>query len=87
MCRADVPRTELARLARRAENEMVGVPSGIMDQSASLLCEAGHALLLDCRSGQTTPVPFDPAGRRIFVHFKDVGTATRGSTGVAVRTR
>ena len=32
-------------------------------------------------------VPFDPAGRRIFVHFKDVGTATRGSTGVAVRTR
>jgi len=37
---ADVPRTELARLARRAENEMVGVPSGIMDQSASLLCEA-----------------------------------------------
>src|SRR5215469_12794903 len=37
-----VPRTELARLARRAENEMVGVPSGIMDQSASLLCEARH---------------------------------------------
>ena len=38
------PRTELARLARRAENEMVGVPSGIMDQSASLLCEARQAV-------------------------------------------
>ncbi len=32
-------------------------------------------------------VPFDPAGRRIFVHFKESGTVTRGSTGVAVRTR
>src|SRR5690349_20771062 len=47
------PRPELARLARRAENEMVGVPSGIMDQSASLLGAAGHALLLDCRTRET----------------------------------
>ena len=32
-----------------------------MDQSASLLCRAGHALLLDCRSLETWQVPFDPA--------------------------
>jgi galactokinase len=32
-----------------------------MDQSASLLCQAGHALLLDCRSLETEAVPFDPA--------------------------
>jgi galactokinase len=32
-----------------------------MDQSASLLCEAGHALLLDCRSGETSQIPFDTA--------------------------
>ena len=55
-----VAREELAVLARRAENEMVGVPSGIMDQSASLLSQQGHALLLDCRSGETSLVPFDP---------------------------
>jgi galactokinase len=54
-----VPRPELAALARRAENEFVGVPTGIMDQSASLLCRAGHALLLDCRSGQASNVPLD----------------------------
>jgi galactokinase len=71
--RVDVPRTELARLARRAENEMVGVPSGIMDQSASLLCQAGHALLLDCRSGQTTPVPFDPAAAGLALLVVDTG--------------
>jgi galactokinase len=56
-----VDRRELASIARRAENEFVGVPSGIMDQSASLLCQAGHALLLDCRSLQGSQVPFNPA--------------------------
>src|SRR6266702_7740777 len=32
-----------------------------MDQSASLLCRAGHALLLDCRSLEVAQVPFEPA--------------------------
>jgi galactokinase len=57
----DVPAQQLAQIARRAENEFVGVPSGIMDQSASLLCRKGHALLLDCRTLATSYVPFDPA--------------------------
>ena len=56
-----VPRRELAAIARRAENEFVGVPTGIMDQSASLLGQAGHALLLDCLTLDTSQVPFDPA--------------------------
>jgi galactokinase len=68
-----VPRPELARLARRAENEMVGVPSGIMDQSASLLCEAGHALLLDCRTGDSAPVPLDPAASGLALLLVDTG--------------
>ena len=40
-----------------------------MDQSASLLCRAGHALLLDCRSRQAEQIPFDPAaaGARVLV--------------------
>ena len=64
-----VPRRELAAIARRAENEFVGVPSGIMDQSASLLCRAGHALLLDCLSLDSSQVPFDPgsAGARLLL--------------------
>jgi galactokinase len=57
----DVVRQELAAIARRAENDFVGVPTGIMDQSAALLCQSGHALLLDCRSGEADSVPLDPA--------------------------
>jgi galactokinase len=41
---------ELARICQRAENEYVGVKSGLMDQFASSLGRAGSALLLDCRS-------------------------------------
>jgi galactokinase len=54
-----VPRPVLAAIARRAENEFAGIPTGIMDQSASLLGRAGHALLLDCRSGERSAVPLD----------------------------
>jgi galactokinase len=50
---------QLALLAQKAENVYVGVPCGIMDQSVSLLAEAGSALLLDCRDLSTTLVPFD----------------------------
>jgi galactokinase len=69
----DLPRPELATLAWRAENDFVGVPSGIMDQSASLLCEAGHALLLDCRSGDTAAVPLDPAAAGLALTIIDTG--------------
>ena len=56
-----VPRRELAALARRAENDFAGVPCGIMDQMAALLGRAGHALLLDCRTGNQAAVPLNPA--------------------------
>jgi galactokinase len=44
----DLDPLELARSCRRAELGAVGVPCGILDQAASLLAHAGHALLLDC---------------------------------------
>ncbi len=50
-----------AALAQRAENVYVGVPCGIMDQAASTLSRAGHALFLDCRTLQTEHIPFDLA--------------------------
>jgi galactokinase len=56
-----VPRPELAAIAKRAENEFVGAPTGIIDQSAALLCQDRHALLLDCGTLATAQVPFWPA--------------------------
>ena len=41
---------QMATLCARAENEGVGVACGVMDQMASALGRAGHALLLDCRT-------------------------------------
>jgi galactokinase len=68
-----VPRPELAALARRAENDFAGIPSGIMDQIAALLSRAGHALLLDCRSVTGTPVPLDPAAAGLRMLIIDTG--------------
>ena len=42
--------TELALIGQRAENRFVGCNCGIMDQLISARGEAGHALLIDCRS-------------------------------------
>jgi len=57
----DASRATLAAACVRAENEVAGAMTGGMDQSAALLCRADHALLLDCRSGETEHVPFDLA--------------------------
>lgn len=57
----------LARLGQRVENEIIGLQSGIMDQLAVLGGVAGHALLLDCRTLDTTPVPIPPDVRIIVI--------------------
>jgi galactokinase len=53
----DLGAVETAKLARRSENEFVGVPSGIMDQFVSALGRRGHALFLDCRGLKYRHVP------------------------------
>jgi galactokinase len=50
----------MATLGQRAENEWIGVNCGIMDQMISAAGKAGHALLIDCRSLETGPVPLPP---------------------------
>jgi galactokinase len=68
-----VVRAELIRLASKAENEFAGAPTGIMDQSAVLLCQAGHALLLDCRSGASDDVPLEPGAAGLALMVIDTG--------------
>ncbi|MDP9238294.1 MAG: galactokinase [Chloroflexota bacterium] len=49
--------TRLAQLCQRAENEFVGVRSGIMDQFASMMSKRDHALLVDCRTLAYEQIP------------------------------
>ena len=51
---------KMALLCQRAENEWVGVKCGIMDQMISAAGVEGHAVLIDCRTLETTAVPFPP---------------------------
>ncbi|HEV8699520.1 MAG TPA: galactokinase [Candidatus Limnocylindrales bacterium] len=53
----ELDRLELARLCQRAENEYVGVQSGLMDQFSAACGVRGSALFLDCRSLDWRPVP------------------------------
>lgn len=59
----DLAPLDLAKLCRRAEHRAVGVPTGIMDQAASILGRADHAVLLDCGTleHELVPVPVDHA--------------------------
>jgi len=61
----------LARVGQRVENDVMGFPSGIMDQLASATSADGAASLIDCRDLSTTPVPL-PAG--VDVIIMDTGT-------------
>lgn len=50
----------LAMLCRDAEHEARGVPTGLLDQLASILGVDGHALLLDCATNEVEPTPLPP---------------------------
>jgi galactokinase len=76
-----VPQARWPALAQRAENAYVGVPCGIMDQSAATLCREGHALFLDCRSLRTEQVPFGIADAGLATLVIDTRAPHRLVTG------
>ena len=57
----DIPKMDRAKLARVAENQYVGAPTGLLDQAASTLCEEDSGLFLDCRTLETQQVPLPMA--------------------------
>ncbi len=66
---AGLDRRALARAGQMGENEIVGAPTGIMDQSASLLGETDHGVFLDCRSLEAKPIAlgFAEAGLELLI--------------------
>ncbi|MGH1549304.1 galactokinase [Leifsonia poae] len=79
--RLGLDRRTLARVGQRAENVAVGAPTGIMDQSASLLGERDAAVFLDCRSleSQIVPLGLEDAGLELLII--DTGVTHAHATG------
>ena len=70
----DIVGIERAKLARRSENVFVGAPTGLMDQAASTLCTAGHALFFDCRTDAAEQVLFDTTSASLEILVLDTKT-------------
>lgn len=67
-------RLELAYTGQRAENDMVGAPTGMMDQIASLYGAPDSAVFIDCQLPEANAVPFavDDEGLAILVMNSNV---------------
>ncbi len=74
----------LAQLALDAEVLATGVPGGLMDQLSSIFGRAGHALLIDCRALEITPVPL-PSGIAVLVVHSGLPRTLAGSEYAARR--
>ncbi|XP_074121254.1 galactokinase [Sminthopsis crassicaudata] len=71
--------TARAHVCQQAEHSFAGVPCGIMDQLISLLGQKGHALLIDCRSLETRPVPLSDPGIVVLIANSNVRHALASS--------
>jgi galactokinase len=74
-------RKTLALVGQLAENKAVGAPTGIMDQSASLLGKEDGAVFLDCRTleAQVVDLGFAAAGLELVII--DTGVSHDHATG------
>jgi galactokinase len=73
--------TALAGIGRRAENEAVGAPTGIMDQMASMRGEPDSALFLDCRTLDAEIVPLGVAAAGLAILVIDTRVSHAHATG------
>ncbi len=82
----EIEKKQLAVLCQHAENAFVGINSGIMDQYASLLCQAGTALLIDCRSLEAKQIPLNLAEAGLALLICDTRVSRElGATGYNAR--
>lgn len=71
--------SERAKMGQSCEHEFAGVPCGIMDQLISSRAIVSHALLIDCRSLEATPVPLDDPDTVIVIANSRVAHELSGS--------
>ncbi|XP_036268424.1 galactokinase [Pipistrellus kuhlii] len=68
-----------AQACQQAEHSFAGVPCGIMDQLVALLGQEGHALLIDCRSLETSLVPLSDPKLAVLITNSNVRHALASS--------
>ena len=69
----------MAQIGQQVEHEFLGVQCGLMDQMVSRMGQAGHALLLDCRSLEWSHIPVPPSETCFVVVDSRVRRALAGS--------
>ncbi|MFZ0325267.1 MAG: galactokinase [Actinomycetes bacterium] len=75
LCGARWPAPQVARAARRVENDYLGAPVGVMDPMVVMLSRAGHALLFDTRSLERELVALPLHGNGLELLVVDTGAA------------
>ncbi len=78
---AGLSKQEIALLGQKAENEVVGAPTGIMDQTASMLAQPDSAVLIDCKTLETELVPLGLSKKGLVVAVMDTKVSHRHSDG------
>ncbi|XP_063264946.1 galactokinase isoform X4 [Prinia subflava] len=79
LCPDDGDLVAKALACQKAEHEFAGMPCGIMDQLISVMGKEGHALLIDCRSLETVPVPLSDASLAVLIANSNVRHTLAGS--------
>ncbi len=78
---AGYSKQDIALLGQKAENEVVGAPTGIMDQTASMLAKSDAAVLIDCKTLETELVPLGLSSQGLVVAVIDTRVSHRHSDG------
>ncbi|XP_028826318.1 galactokinase [Denticeps clupeoides] len=79
LCPDDADKVGKAVACQKAEHTHAGVPCGIMDQFVSVLGQESHALLIDCRTLEATPVPLADPGLVVLITNSNVRHSLTGS--------
>ncbi|XP_078081389.1 galactokinase isoform X1 [Mustelus asterias] len=79
ICPDDGNLLEKALACQKAEHTFAGMPCGIMDQFISVMGKKDHALLIDCRSLEVTPVPLTDPSLVVLITNSNVRHTLTGS--------
>ncbi|MDR0328011.1 MAG: galactokinase [Planctomycetaceae bacterium] len=79
MTKQQLEPVQKALICQKAEHQYAKMPCGIMDQLIAVMGQAGHAMLLDCRSKQPKMIPMDDPSVSVLIVNSNVKHELTGS--------